>query len=107
MAGPDLNSGYPRGTLWDNVRRTFEVSALFNPTELRLNVHHDEDARVYLNGQLIAELPGHVGNYEAVSLESRARRALKPGRNVLAVSCRQTRGGQYIDVGLEDAVESE
>ena len=81
------------------------VYAMFKPTELLLNVHHDEDAKVYLNGQLIAELPGFVGNYETVSLDSRARQALKPGRNVLAVSCRQTRGGQYIDVGLEDAAD--
>jgi len=87
------------------LRRTFDVPSAFKPVGLRLNVHHDEDARVYLNGNLIAELPGHVGNYETVPLDQRAQSALKVGQNVLAVSCRQTRGGQYIDVGLEDESE--
>jgi hypothetical protein len=84
------------------IRRTFEVPAGFKPGELRLNVHHDEDAKIYLNGELIAELPGYSSGYDTVDLDARATRALKSGRNVLAVTCRQTRGGQYIDVGLED-----
>jgi hypothetical protein len=67
---------------------------------LALSVHHDEDAEIYLNGVLAARLPGFVSDYEDVPIFEEVRTALRPGKNVLAIHCRQTGGGQYIDVGI-------
>ncbi|MDZ7617668.1 MAG: hypothetical protein U1E05_11725, partial [Patescibacteria group bacterium] len=73
--------------------------------ELHLLVHHDEDAVVYLNGTQVAAFSGYVGQYVSTPLAAEARALLRPGRNTLAVHCRQTRGGQTIDVGIVEIVE--
>ena len=60
---------------------------------------------VYLNGVLAAKAPRWIGDYDEFDLSADAIKSLKPGRNVIAVHCHQTSGGQYIDVGIVDLVE--
>ena len=86
------------------LRRTFDLhgSAPANP---HLRIFHDEDAEVYLNGTRVASLAGYTGAYAYVPLDGAARTALHEGRNTLAVHVKQTRGGQFIDVGLVDVIE--
>ena len=80
------------------LQTSFQLTSV--PKKLVLTIYHDEDAEIYLNGQLIKSFKGHVTNYIEVPLDRGASNALQTGRNVVSVHCRQTGGGQFIDLGL-------
>ncbi len=91
------------GTTWDNadiwLRRTFELPNPV-PKHLHLWLHHDDDVQVFVNGELAFKRSGWTTDYEAVPMLAGALKALRPGRNVIAVHCHQNQGGQYIDAGF-------
>ncbi|HEX4415157.1 MAG TPA: glycoside hydrolase family 2 TIM barrel-domain containing protein [Lacipirellulaceae bacterium] len=104
--------GTPRAVVrseWDTpdiwLRRTFKVESLPEAGQLMLTAHHDEDAEIYINGELVKTLPGVTRHYAPTILNADARKALHVGENTMAVHCHQTTGGQYIDVGLADVVD--
>ncbi|HOL30726.1 MAG TPA: glycoside hydrolase family 2 TIM barrel-domain containing protein [Anaerohalosphaeraceae bacterium] len=95
------------GTVWNTsdiwLRRMFNPGPL-TPADLdRLvwRIHHDEDAEVYINGALALATTGYTTSYIPLPAAAEAKAALVPNAdNVIAVHCRQTIGGQFIDVGL-------
>ncbi|TWT92915.1 hypothetical protein Pla108_40550 [Botrimarina colliarenosi] len=91
------------GTKWTGsdiwLRRQFDLPGEINES-LRLHIHHDEKAQVFLNGVLAGEFKGYTTQYDQQPIRPDAIAALKSTGNVLAVHCRQTSGGQYIDVGI-------
>jgi len=97
----------PPRTRWTSsdiwIRRSFDLpdTKLVSPHFL---IHHDEDAEVYVNGQLAARLPHHNPFYTLVPVDEKAVRTLKPRANCLAVHCRHTNPPQYIDVGIVDVL---
>ncbi len=90
-------------TVWDNsdiwIRRGFELKDV-PAGELCLRVYHDEDAEVYINGLHIMQVQGYSGQYMYRITQQDAKDVLQKGSNTIAVHCKQTKGGQYIDVGL-------
>jgi len=99
-----INTEWKTTDIW--LRREFELKPGFRAPAL-LTMYHDEDAEVYLNGVLATSATGFVTNYQDHPLASEAQKALHVGRNVIAVHCRQTSGGQFIDVGLWSESEVE
>lgn len=99
-----------RGTPGANVKTEWRTSDIWLRTEipipegqyheLALNLFHDEDAEVYINGQPAARVTGYTTEYEVVPVGRRA--ALNPGKSFFSIHCHQTEGGQYIDLGVVD-----
>jgi hypothetical protein len=97
--GSVVQTEWKTADIWARREFTLGEEKLKAP---QLLLHHDEDAEVYLNGVLAAKVGGFVSEYEECEISPEARAALKPGNNVIAVHCHQTRGGQYVDVGIVD-----
>jgi beta-galactosidase/beta-glucuronidase/lysophospholipase L1-like esterase len=101
------------GTTWSSnniwLRRTFTLPAdALQQGTLVLKVHHDEDCQIYINGVKALELAGYTSNYAFYTMTQESKAALVPGgENTLAVHCRQTTGGQYIDVGISAMTATE
>jgi hypothetical protein len=100
----EVGIGRKPNTVWKSsdiwLRSTFDLpSGQF--TNLVLNIYYDEDPEVYINGGLAAKLTGYNAAYDLIELEPDACSLFKPGKNTLAVHCRQTVGGQYIDLGIQ------
>jgi hypothetical protein len=94
--GAEVRTEWKTPAIW--MRTQFGLEVL--PKSLVLEIHHDEDVEVYLNGQLIHQATGYQTDYATVELPAAALEFLQTGRNIIAVHCRQTGGGQYVDLAL-------
>ena len=87
------------------IRRSFKINNLdaSKLPDLRLWLFHDEDAEIYINGELAAKVTGYNTKYEQWPLLPEGLQALKldGSDNVIAIHCKQTTGGQFIDCGLK------
>ncbi len=92
-----LNTTWDTSDIW--LKRSFNLKSE-NIPGIELQVFHDEDVEVYLNGVLALQLPGFITDYDEFPISKEALAALKPGENIIAVHCHQTVGGQGVDVGV-------
>ena len=98
------------GTTWNTpdiwLRRSIDFGKLKADQIANLFVrdYHDEDIDVYINGVLAYHAEGYVSAYETRAISKEAKAAIVPGMNEVAVHCRQTRGGQGVDVGFSEKI---
>ncbi len=93
--GAPIKSAWTTPEIW--VRKSFELSEV--PTDrVYLRVYHDEDCEVYINGVEVTRFNGYSTSYINLPLANQG--GLVKGKNVIAIHCKQTGGGQYIDAGI-------
>ena len=100
--GSKVHTEWNSSDIWLRLPFELDSNRLHAP---QLLLHHDEDAEIYVNGKLVSRVNGYTTSYGLIPLGPDTVGAFKAGRNVLAVHCHQTGGGQYIDVGLVDFIE--
>jgi hypothetical protein len=91
-----VRTPWTTSAIW--LRKEFTLAE--KPAGPLLRMFHDEDVEVYLNGVLACRETGFLTSYDYFDIDATAAATLKPGKNVIAVHCRQTSGGQFIDVGI-------
>ena len=103
----DLQASHPAkpatewagGDIW--LRRPIDIDAATDFKALRLQLSHDDDVEVFLNGVKVYECgPCYINDYVILPIPAEARETLQPGRNLLAMHCKSPRGGAYLDAGL-------
>ena len=102
--GTTIRTEWNTKEIW--MRRTVTLDKI-PAGNLFFRIHHDEDAEIFVNGVLAATVQGYVTEYVEVPMLPAAKAALKEGENLVSVHCRQTGGGQSIDVGIVEQVPAE
>ena len=92
------------GTTWRTpdiwTRTRFDLPAPDAVLGAVLRFYHDEDVEIFLNGRRVVQRRGYVTEYVEQPLKPADLKTLKPKDNLLAAHCRQTQGGQNLDIGL-------
>jgi hypothetical protein len=95
-------------TLWTSkniwIRREFTLTDI-NINQLLLNLYHDDNVEVYLNGQKIYNTKGWTSDFKLIPVKEEFQQKLVKGKNVIAIHCANTAGGAWLDVGLLDKVK--
>ena len=102
--GTTIRTEWNTKEIW--MRRTVTLGEV-PAGDLFFRLHHDEDAEIFVNGVLAATVQGYVTEYVEVPLLPAAKAALVAGENLVAVHCRQTGGGQSIDVGIVERLPAQ
>jgi len=100
---PDLNVGTPWSTADVWVRKRFTLDSV--PQRPYLNILHDDEAIVYINGKYANTYPGPVTGYSLEPIYGTAAKALRKGTNTVAIWFRNFNGPQGGDCGIIDLIE--
>ncbi len=96
--GAIVRTEWTTSDIW--LRTKFVMPKLSPDSVVWLEVHHDEDCEIYINGKLLWREGGYLTRYKMVRLKPEQIALFREGENTIAVHCRQTVGGQFVDVGF-------
>lgn len=91
-------------TVWDSehiwVRRILDLSEEELDKPIWMEYSHDDDCEMYVNGVEILNSGNTTANNRSLQFSETVLKALKPGKNVIAVHCRNRVAAGYLDFCL-------
>lgn len=81
------------------MRREFRLDDV-SFKEPILKLQHDDDVKVYLNGDLIYDARCCAGKYLFLPMSNEMKSKLRKGKNLFAIHVLNTGGGAVLDVGI-------
>ncbi len=83
------------------LRKEFQLDST-QFADLQFRLYHDEELWIYINGKLALHRTDWSPHYIDRPVPAEKLGLFHKGHNTIAVKCRQTSGGQGVDVGLFD-----
>ncbi len=92
------NTSWTAGDIW--IRRTVDLPDDIRLKEVFVEYTHDDGAEIYINGISAVDTGAKAGEHRRKKLPIDVVAQLHPGKNIMAVHCRNTGGYGVIDFGL-------
>jgi len=91
-------TSWPTKNIW--VRRTFQYEEV-DIEKLILQLRHDDDVEVFLNGYKIYDCQNcNTRKIKNIELAEALKKNFKKGKNLLALHCTNLRGNAWLDAGF-------
>ena len=98
-------------TLWESediwIRRTFELTDDLSDQPIFIEYSHDDDLDLFVNGVKVIATGNLCRMKSMLELNANVKKTLKPGKNVIALHCKNRVGGGYVDFGMLKKNKSE
>ena len=78
-----------------------------SPAIMAKGLRTARESRRLSQRELAARVNGYTTDYLIAPFTAKGKAALKPGKNTIAIHCKQTGGGQYIDTGIVDLIPAQ
>lgn len=101
LQGASMNTKWNSSTIY--LRKWYDFESLNGADidKLKMQVFHDEECDIYINGILAATLSGYTNRYTFVDISAEAKNSIKIGKpNLIAVKCKNKEGNQFFDLGF-------
>ncbi len=84
----------------DDIWMRRQITVNEELTEPVVKITNDDDYEIFVNGQPLVAEAGASGEYKYLRLNEEKGKLFKKGKNMIAVHCKNTGGGQHIDLGI-------